>query len=234
MAIYKPNAPFTGISGKLLGSVFVNSRSRQVIRPRPITTKNPSEKQLQQRALFTTNRLRWRDLPSAQRAQWIQTANSYPRVNRLGTAAPLTGFQLYIFFHRLPDSLVPGAQDSPPPVVATQPPTLWDLSNITISDPTWNVTLTPLPAPRFFTEVWVARSYVRKDVKTLQYWRKIRSSLTFHAGTFPIRSDFEEAFGAPSLGETLLIRGRYTKFTVPGLLVLFPSTTLAGKTIIPA
>ncbi len=96
MAIFSPGPIVGGISGKLGGVVFVNSKKQSVVRFRPGSPRVRSPRQQNALALFTQLQRSWEDLTDEQRQSWRSAASQTTIRNRLGHSSPPGAFQLFV------------------------------------------------------------------------------------------------------------------------------------------
>ncbi len=99
MAIFKPSAILTAISGALGGQVFVQARGANVIRHRPAGKGGRSPRHEIAASAFVAVQRLWRTLSDEQRAAWRSFARDYPSTNRLGIRRPLSAYQSFVRFN---------------------------------------------------------------------------------------------------------------------------------------
>lgn len=95
MAIFKSNT-MTSASGSVGGTTYSHNRSGQYMRARRIPTNPNSDAQQSVRANFSSFSAAWRDLSSADQANWGVYAAATPRKNALGDTIFLTAQQMYV------------------------------------------------------------------------------------------------------------------------------------------
>lgn len=124
MAIFTTGAIIGSISGKLGGLVFVNGKKQGVVRPRPGSPRNRSERQVNALSRFCDLQRAWADLSDDQRLTWAVTARGTQIANRLGKASPPGPFQLFVK-ENAKLQLGPGTLIEEPPVrPISEPPRL--------------------------------------------------------------------------------------------------------------
>ena len=98
MALVKPGPLVTAISGTVGGVTFAQGRRSTIARPNPPPLPNASTKQRKRQAEAYNVVREWQNLTDAQRAAWTAAGASLTVSNRIGTRAPLSG---YNYFRRL-------------------------------------------------------------------------------------------------------------------------------------
>ncbi len=99
MAIFRTGPLAGAISGTVGGAVFVAGRGTPVIRQRPIGTKRTSPALQVVRARFSNFQRAWSDLSSSTQDAWRTLARNTNVVNRLGQAAPASGYTLFVRYN---------------------------------------------------------------------------------------------------------------------------------------
>lgn len=118
MAIFQPGVGVGGISGKVGGVVFANSRGSKVIRPRPARRTGAPPRtgfeRFDTRAAMQRVTTAWRSLTAQERLGWASIAAQYPAVNRLGQARPVGAFQMFVRESMTRQAVSPTVQTAPP------------------------------------------------------------------------------------------------------------------------
>lgn len=135
MAIFKAGAVVAAVSGKVGGQVFVQSSRGNVLRQSPKQLHRDTQAQLAQRASLTRWNAAWRTITEQQRNAWRAAARTRLFPNRLGTLREISGFNLYVKYNGIYDSI------GLPPL--TIPPRM----ETTVFSPLTSFTYTTIPFP---------------------------------------------------------------------------------------
>lgn len=96
MAKIKPSALIDTFSGKLNGSIFMNTNNGVVLKSNNFTQQPNSVAQSIVRNQIGQVSQIWRSLSSLQRSGWQAQAVNYPYTNSIGVVSYYTGYQLFL------------------------------------------------------------------------------------------------------------------------------------------
>ena len=122
MAIVKLGVLAAGISGKIGGVVFANTKQALVVRPTPVTRHKTSDFLLKSQNQLSRVRRAWATLTTEQQLAWNTEAANLSSTNRLGQTRPRTGFQYFVLTNMTVFPGLPAILDDPPGLGALIPP----------------------------------------------------------------------------------------------------------------
>lgn len=83
------------INGSIGGTTFQTNKSGAIVRLRPKSNKSYTNKQSQKNSAFAGLSFQWGKLSLAQKTLWNEFALINPKINKLGTAKNLTGYNYF-------------------------------------------------------------------------------------------------------------------------------------------
>lgn len=91
MAKIKESALIAGIRGSVGGNTFASGRGGAYVRQKVSPTQPHTQRQSEQRVIFTTVSQAWRNLTDAERAAWETWAANHPVTDIFGNSQTLSG-----------------------------------------------------------------------------------------------------------------------------------------------
>jgi hypothetical protein len=234
MAIFRPSSAVAAISGRLGSTVFTAGKSRPTFRSRPSVVRTATSLQLLRRAEFSSLSLKWQTLTDDERTQWREAILQIPTINHLGLLRPLSGYNYFLFENR--NAVVAGVtlRTTPPELHVTAPMTSIELGVVKVGSPTWNAAFTGGPDVNHLVEIWSARSYVARELRSLPRWRLQERSPGTVTHVAKLRDPFVDTWGDPQEAETIIFRFRFTAGPPYTLTSLLPSPIFeAGTRVLP-
>lgn len=110
------------VRGSLNGNTHSRNASGNYVRAKASPVQVQSDRQLQQRAIFTSNAQAWRGLSDADRAAWNNFAASHPITDRFGDSIILSGIAAFQKINSDEQTLGLPMLTTPPPDPGTPPP----------------------------------------------------------------------------------------------------------------
>lgn len=203
MAIIKPSELITSISGKIGGSVFVNSPQGFYLRRNSYSQNPRTPRQQVQKSVLASISPLWRQLSAVQRSSFVAASVDYQYINRSGGISTRTGYGLFLFLNNnlnlISQSLVTTA-----PLFVVAPELLlvsWSLvgGNITLVPTGWSA---PIALVLYGTLVSGNNVlYKESNLKYLAVWYT-------GGGNGPINATFSytQRYGPIPLGSVLYFR----------------------------
>jgi len=203
MAIFKPGALATDISGSIGGTTFSHNRGGMYVRNRSIPTNPKTDYQTNIREILAELSAQWRGL--ANKNAWTSWAQQNPVTNAIGAQITLTGHQAYVQLN----SRIRQAGDSvitSPPIIAA-PVALLTLSATTttaLGYATLTFTTTPLAATE---RLWIYVTLINSQgiVNVQNYLKMLQVSAKAESSPF-LSTMLSSRVGSPVVGQVLHTR----------------------------
>lgn len=124
MAIIKFGVLVTGVRGQVGGGIFSANKSGPFLKSWQYPIVPPTPEELLQRARLAELPTFWRDQTQTFRDDWDTAAasGSYDRVNSLGQTYQLSGYQLFVSFKRIQQTMTGSITATTPSVGVPTPP----------------------------------------------------------------------------------------------------------------
>jgi hypothetical protein len=199
-------------SGSVAGQTSSRNRFGQYYRSRAVPVNPLSGAQVDARARLSTQAHQWRTLDVAEQGAWTTYAIAHPRVDSLGQAIVLTGFQMFVAVNAARTASGVAADDAPPVDVIYAPNRV---SGVTATAPdTIEVTHGVIPAD-YILQLWASLA-VSAGVSFMRDFRLITNVPAGIAGVSDIGAAWIARFGNLTAGTKVFVRANLIADGVPG------------------
>ncbi len=213
MAIIRLGAIANAISGSIGGTTFAHTKGGTVARAKLRQAAKLSNRATTNRGNMSRMRQSWRDLTEIQRVAWRTVALQLPRANRLGQHTILSGYQLFIRTNM--DGIIADPSplgflrfSDPPEFVSQAPVRTFDVV-FSIADG-YFYSATPRPSVLdTISAIYGARTFRNYPTNQIPSLRKFFLGSNLFTPQ-DITNPWNDAIGAPEVGEFVFIRFRWT------------------------
>lgn len=193
-------------SGSIAGQTASRNRFGQYVRTRAVPVNPGSTRQTLVRSVFSGCSTNWAGLTDPEQEAWQAWSDNHPRIDSLGQAITLTGFQQFVAVNcALLDAGLP-AVTAPPLDPLPDPPII--LSATADDTPTFDVEFTPDPVP---ASTYIIVSATPPRSLGTQYDEDYRF-ITFGAPTSASPVDlsvlYPAKFGALTAGQRIFVKAK--------------------------
>lgn len=202
MAKVKPSGVIDTISGKLGGSLFLNTPNGVVVKQNSFSQQPKSPSQTIQRVKIGQVSQLWQQLDTTQKANWQAETVNYPYTNKLGLVSYYTAYQLFCKLNLSLQAVDEVSILNAPSFVAVSPSSLF---SVVAGSATLSISYNSKQAGNVL-QIWATRARFTTLQPKLSEFRLIYLVPTgFTSGVIDIIGEYGAVFGDIRDGSTVCV-----------------------------